>query len=84
VPIHVAVTDGILFFIYLNWHVWLYSHFPGSVYSRAFVHPYHFINVCKACEISASKVQVTFTLEQATKAQRGSGGIALLFLLPWR
>jgi len=26
------------------------------------------------------KVKVKFTLEQATKAQRGSGGIALLFL----
>jgi hypothetical protein len=26
------------------------------------------------------KVKVTFTLEQATKAQRGSRGIALLFL----
>jgi hypothetical protein len=26
------------------------------------------------------KVMVKFTLEQATKAQRGSGGIALLFL----
>ena len=25
------------------------------------------------------KVKVNFTLEQATKAQRGSGGIALLF-----
>jgi hypothetical protein len=26
------------------------------------------------------KVKIKFTLEQATKAQRGSGGIALLFL----
>jgi hypothetical protein len=26
------------------------------------------------------KVKVKFTLEQATKTQRGSGGIALLFL----
>jgi len=26
------------------------------------------------------KVKVNFTLEQATKAQRGSSGIALLFL----
>jgi hypothetical protein len=26
------------------------------------------------------KVKVKFTLEQATKAQKGSGGIALLFL----
>jgi len=30
------------------------------------------------------KVQVKFTLEQAMKAQRGSRGIALLFLLPRR
>jgi hypothetical protein len=28
----------------------------------------------------AVKVKVKFTLEQATKAQRGSRGIALLFL----
>jgi hypothetical protein len=27
-----------------------------------------------------TKLKVMFTLEQATKAQRGSGGIALLFL----
>jgi hypothetical protein len=27
-----------------------------------------------------SQVKVKFTLEQAMKAQRGSGGIALLFL----
>jgi hypothetical protein len=30
------------------------------------------------------KVKVKVTLEQATKAQRGSSGIALLFLLPRR
>jgi len=30
------------------------------------------------------KVKLKFTLEQATKAQRGSRGIALLFLLPRR
>jgi hypothetical protein len=29
-----------------------------------------------------AKVKVKFTLAQATKAQRGSGGIALLFLKP--
>jgi len=29
------------------------------------------------------KVKVKFTLEQATKAQTGSRGIALLFLYPW-
>jgi hypothetical protein len=30
------------------------------------------------------KVKIKFTLEKATKAQRGSRGIPLLFLLPWR
>ena len=30
------------------------------------------------------KVKEKFTLEQAMKAQRGSRGIALLFLQPWR
>ena len=30
------------------------------------------------------KVKVKFTLEQAKEAQRGSRGIALLFLKPWR
>jgi hypothetical protein len=30
------------------------------------------------------KVKVKFTLEQATRAQRGSRRIALLFLQPWR
>jgi hypothetical protein len=30
------------------------------------------------------KVKVKFTLEQTTKAQRGSRGIALLFLYPRR
>jgi hypothetical protein len=30
--------------------------------------------------ISKRKVKVKFTLEQTTKVQRGSGGIALLFL----
>jgi hypothetical protein len=29
------------------------------------------------------KVKVKFSLEQAMKAQRGSRGIALLFLYPW-
>jgi hypothetical protein len=32
------------------------------------------------CTIVKVKVKVKFTLEQATKAQRGSRGIALLFL----
>jgi hypothetical protein len=31
-------------------------------------------------EYGGVKVKVKFTLEQATKAQRGSTGIALLFL----
>jgi hypothetical protein len=31
------------------------------------------------CKKAAVKVKVKFTLEQATKAQRGSRGIALLF-----
>jgi len=30
------------------------------------------------------KVKVKFTLEQATRAQRGSRRIAQLFLQPWR
>jgi hypothetical protein len=30
------------------------------------------------------KVKVQFTLEQATKAKRGSISIALLFLQPWQ
>ena len=30
------------------------------------------------------KVKVIFTLEQARKAKRGSRGVALLFLQPWR
>jgi hypothetical protein len=30
--------------------------------------------------VDGSKVKVKFSLEQATKAQRGSRGIALLFL----
>jgi hypothetical protein len=30
------------------------------------------------------KVKIKFTLEEAMKAQRGSRGIALLFLYPWR
>ena len=31
-----------------------------------------------------ANVKVKFTLQQATKAQRWSRGIALLFLQPWR
>ena len=31
-----------------------------------------------------AKVKVKFSLEQATKAQRGSKGRAVLFLQPWR
>jgi len=38
-----------------------------------------FSETCKFFEIS-KKVKVKFTLEQATKAHRGSRGIALLFL----
>ena len=34
--------------------------------------------------MSELKVKIKFTLEQATKAQRWSRGIALLFLYPWR
>jgi len=37
------------------------------------------MNCAIACP-KLSKVKVKFTLEQATKAQRGSRGIALLFL----
>ena len=33
-----------------------------------------------ACEVAGVKVKVKITLEQATKFQRGSRGIALLFL----
>jgi hypothetical protein len=36
---------------------------------------WHTVTVCVMV-----KVRVKFTLEQATKAQRGSSGIALLFL----
>jgi hypothetical protein len=36
----------------------------------------YYDDVCMSC----IEVKVEFTLEQATKAQRGSGGIALLFL----
>jgi hypothetical protein len=32
------------------------------------------------CSLNIVKVNVKFTLEQATKVQRGSRGIALLFL----
>ena len=39
------------------------------------------IHTVKTDTIRNSKVKVKFTLEQATKAQRGSRGIALLF--PW-
>jgi hypothetical protein len=38
--------------------------------------PYVFM----ACTETTLKLKVKFTLEQATKAQRGSRGIALLFL----
>jgi hypothetical protein len=36
--------------------------------------------VIKSITIIIIKVKVQFTLEQATKAQRGSRGIAILFL----
>ena len=39
---------------------------------------------CDQSELRKVKVKVKFTLEQATKAQRGSRGIALLFLSPHR
>jgi hypothetical protein len=39
-------------------------------------------NFCKI--IIKVKVKVKFSLEQATKTQRGSGGIAVLFLHPRR
>jgi hypothetical protein len=34
--------------------------------------------MCSSVKVKV-KVKVKFTIEQATKAQRGSGGIALLF-----
>jgi hypothetical protein len=39
----------------------------------------HFCTYCNTVNVKV-KVKVKFTLEQATKAQRGSIGIALLFL----
>jgi len=42
-------------------------------------------NVCPCCANHVIvKVKVKFTLEQATKVQRGSRGIAVLFLQPRR
>jgi hypothetical protein len=37
-------------------------------------------NKLDRCDLQGLKVKVEFTLEQATKAQRGSKGIAILFL----
>jgi hypothetical protein len=41
-------------------------------------------NIIFMCNIPLVKVKVKFPLEQAAKAQRGSRGIALLFLQPRR
>jgi hypothetical protein len=38
------------------------------------------MNVGAICSFKGVQVKVKFTLEQALKAQRGSKGIALLFL----
>jgi len=38
------------------------------------------LNKLDRCDLQGLKVRVKFTLEQARKAQRGSKGIALLFL----
>jgi hypothetical protein len=44
------------------------------------------VNVCAVvdCDPYTGEAKANFTLEQATKAQRGSGGIALFFLYPPR
>jgi hypothetical protein len=53
--------------------------FPFSFSSKEFMHP-----VCHASAtripLTSCEVKVNVTLEQAMKAQRGSRGIALLFL----
>ena len=41
---------------------------------------YNDFGLCDTSAINAIHSVVKFTLEQATKAQRGSGGMALLFL----
>jgi hypothetical protein len=38
------------------------------------------VTAWKGIDMNVIKVKVQFTLEQATKAQRGSRGIAVLFL----
>ena len=45
----------------------------------SFLLPSLFLSVLASKSNKGKKVKVNFTLEQATKAQRGSGGIALLF-----
>jgi hypothetical protein len=52
---------------------------PG-IKSQFLGHPAHTLVTILACCPSSLKVKVKFSLEQAMKAQRGSRGIALLFL----
>jgi hypothetical protein len=40
--------------------------------------------LCSKVKVGKVKVKLKFTLEQATKAQRGNRRIALLFLFPRR
>jgi hypothetical protein len=57
-------------------HTYTYQHIPSALFQE--------------CSLSSNfllikvKVKVMFTLEQAMKAQRGSRGIAQLFLYPQR
>jgi hypothetical protein len=44
----------------------------------------HYLHVVSTFIPVQLKVKVKVTLEPVTKAQRGSRGIALLFLQPWR
>jgi hypothetical protein len=39
--------------------------------------------VIEFVKLTNKKIKIKFSLEQATKAHRGSRGIALLFLQPW-
>jgi len=55
--------------------MWLQRHISHTTQYSASAYTFRLIKV---------KVKVKFTLQQATKDQRGSRCIALLFLQPWR